>query len=144
MTIPLERFAALCRHVKVRGTWPRCIVSSSPSFRPLRLSFGTASGQTSLTKVREARGGRTSWRKKGERKERGGGELKRVHIYIERERRIRALPCALRWKRSERGGRKERDAVAREITILAKAKEPKAKGRSVLHVACGTTTTLRR
>lgn len=72
------------------------------------------------------------------------GELKRVHIYIERERRIRALPCALRWKRSERGGRKERDAVAREITILAKAKEPKAKGRSVLHVACGTTTTLRR
>lgn len=74
------------------------------------------------------------------------GELKRVYIYIykERERRIRALPCALRWKRSERGGRKERDAVAREITILAKAKEPKAKGRSVLHVACGTTTTLRR
>lgn len=26
MTIPLERFgAALCRHVKVRGTWARCI-----------------------------------------------------------------------------------------------------------------------
>ena len=144
MTIPLERFAALCRHVKVRGTWPRCIVSSSPSFLAPSLfrnrewtnepHEGTG-GARGTDKLEEERGEERARRRRAEAC---------AYIYIERERRIRALPCALRWKRSERGGRKERDAVAREITILAKAKEPKAKGRSVLHVACGTTTTLRR
>lgn len=128
MTIPLERFgAALCRHVKVRGTWARCI----PIVCCLLLLLPPFSLSLSEPRV-DKQALRRYERGRGKKKERGGERLRERDVY-------RCITRA-RWKRrSERGGRKERerekDAVAREITILCKSEGAKSK-RSIRGARC--------
>lgn len=78
MTIPLERFgAALCRHVKVRGTWARCI----PIVCCLLLLLPPFSLSLSEPRV-DKQALRRYERGRGKKKERGGERLR------ERERCI--------------------------------------------------------
>ena len=103
-----------------------CAASSS-SYSPLfALSFGTASGQTSLAKV---------W--KGERKEE---RARRRKTEREREMYIGALPVRdgkeeVKGVEGKSEREREKDAVAREITILCKSEGAKSK-RSIRGARC--------